>query len=277
MADQRPVHHFFSYEYDDGTDRPLLPAEEGAWSLEGLSHAATLTTHFFLEGQVKRRAPYSDKFAVFVGPPRAGSWMADFYLALQEPSTWAGVVAGLSVNVPTIFKVFNRITRRATGQAVDDDASSRFEEQHSGTFDALVEAVEPSIQRAHRVIKSRRTILSINAGKVGFHLNQATKEYIETSNLDHASSRSRGNVASYNVNNRTGRFYFDHLGRTVPFVIHKEADVRTEVALARSLENYAGSRLANSDIEITYRGIRAIDDRIKRIVIFDANFIFIRR
>lgn len=267
--------HFFTYEYRPANGGNLLPGDEGSWSLEGIAHAATITTNYFVEGRVRRRAPYND-FRIFIGPPRAGSWAADFFVQLQSPGTWAGVAAGLSVNVPTIFRVLKRVADRATGTVPSQDGSEQFEAAHQGTFDALVEAVEPSLIRAHRVIESSST-LSIKAGTANFTFNRKAKEYIETSIKDPGPSMGVGNVASYNVNARTGRIFFEALGRTVPFSIAKDARQGTESALGRSLESYASTRLSNKDIRIEYIPVRAGDGTIKRIVVTAALFLFERR
>ncbi|MFN4230086.1 hypothetical protein [Parvibaculum sp.] len=266
---------FFLYRYEDGSERSLLPADLGAWSLEGMAHAATLTTHFILEGNVRHRAPYSEKFRIYIEPPKRGSWEAQFVLALMSPEVWAGVAAGLSVSVPTLaFKLLRRISNRATGVPAKDDETKAIEETHSGTFDALVEAAEPALKRAHKVIRGERTSIGFSAGRFSFAFNKETKEYIETNEWDDTPSEAKGNVASLNVNNRTGRVFINDLGRSVPFLIHKMADTQTMISVARSLENYASTRLANSNLTFRYRAMRAPDGSIKRIEIQYARFDF---
>jgi hypothetical protein len=270
---------FFRYEYSDGTDDPLMPADEGSWSIEGLAHAATITTHYLLEGRIRRRAPYSDKFRIYIGPPKEGSWVADFFIALSHADVWAGAVAGSVVggalaSTTGAFRLLRRVSNRATGVEPASDITEQFEDQRPGDFDALVEAAEPSLLRAHRVISDNFVTINVSVAGLRFTFNRRTRRYIEQSNLDARATEERGNVASYNVNGRTGRIYFETIGRTVPFTISRQADERTEVALARSLENYAVNRIANRDIDITYRARRAEDGRIKSIIVFDADFIF---
>lgn len=275
MAKPKLVHPMFVYRYDDGSDDHLLPADEGGWSLEGMAHAATLVTHYLVEGKVKHRAPYSDKFKIYIGPPKAGSWEAQFMMALRSPEVWAGAVAGASIGLPTLaFKLLRRVSNRATGVATKSDETRAIEEANPGTFDALVEAAEPALIRAHRVVTTQSTSLNFSAGAFQFAFNRETRSYIETNEFDEQASRSVGNVASFNVNRRTGRIFIDELGRGVPFLVHKDAEQSTIMALARSLENYASTRLANSDVTIRYRAKRAADGTIKNIVIYAANFTF---
>jgi len=266
----------FKYEFEDGTDRPLLPADDGAWSIEGMAHAAIITAHYVFEGRVRLRAPYSDKFRLYIAPPRAGSWTTDFMLAMQRPDVLAGAVAGFGLStVPGVFRLFKRLANRATGVESGVDISQRFEDERTGDFDALVEAVEPSLVRAHRVISERRTTVKASLGPAHFTFDRRTKAYIENIVTDQRETSERVNVASYNVNRRTGRVYFERLQRTVPFTISREAPPRTEIALGRSLDNYATNRMVNRDIDITYRAKRAEKGgRIKSIVIYDAQFIF---
>lgn len=275
MAKNKIVRPMFVYRYDDGSDDHLLPGDEGGWSLEGMAHASTLVTHFLVEGKVRHRAPYSDKFKIYVGPPRSGSWEAQFMLALNSPEVWAGAVAGASVGLPVLaFKLLRRVSNRATGVPTQNDEAKQIEEARPGTFDALVDAAEPALIRAHRVITSQSTTLSFSAGSFLFAFNQETRSYIETNEFDEDASRAVGNVASFNVNRRTGRIFIDELGRGVPFLVHKDADRDTMIALARSLENYASTRLANSDVTIRYRAKRAGDGTIKTIVLYSAHFTF---
>lgn len=274
MVRGRRVEPMFVYRYDDGSGDHLLPADEGAWSLEGMGHAATLVTHFLVEGKVRHRAPYSDKFQVFIAPPTSGSWEAQFLLSLASPEAWAGAIAGAAIGLPTLaFKLLRRVGGRATGVPVPDDETAAIEQAHSGNFEALVEAAEPGLVRAHRVV-SRETEITFSAGGFSFGFNQSTKEYILTNELDIYASSSIGNVASLNVNRRTGRIFLNELGRSVPFLVHKDAGPQTAVALARSLESYASIRLANSDIVVEYRATRAADGTIKKILIHSATFIF---
>jgi len=253
----------------------LLPADEGAWSLEGMAHATTLITHFALEGKIRRRAPYSDKFRLLIGPPRNGSWVADFFIQLAGSEVWAGAAAGAAVSsVPGLFKLIRRISKRATGQEDQDDGASVLEKGKPGTFDALVEAVEPSLLRAHRVIHNERTHIEIRAGGVSIEFDRSTRRYLEMTEIDDAPRIIMENVASYNVNNRTGRVFINQLGRTVPFQLIKEIDKNSEISIAQSLQNYTVNRLANSDLEIRALAKRAYDDRIKSVVIVSARFVF---
>nr|WP_314528507.1 hypothetical protein [uncultured Brevundimonas sp.] len=265
----------FVYRFDDGSDDHLLPADEGAWSLEGIAHAATLVTHFLVEGKVRHRAPYSDQFRIYVAPSRPGSWEVEFMMALRSPEVWAGAIVGASISLPTLaFKLLRRVSARATGVPSRNDETKALEERHQGTFDALVDAAEPSLVRAHRVITNDRTTLSFTSKAFQFEFNRETRKYIETNIKDDHSQVTVGNVASLNVNRRTGRVFIDELGRSVPFLVHKDADDGTMRAMARSLENYASTRLANSDLTIRYRSTRAADHTIKRIVVYSANFMF---
>lgn len=240
-----------------------------------MAHAATLVTHFLVEGRVRHRAPYSEQFRIFVAPPRAGSWEAEFVIALKSAEVWAGAAAGASIGLPTLaFKLLRRVSARATGAATKKDETAAIEERHQGTFDALVEAVEPSLVRAHRVITDRKTTLSFTTKAFAFEFNQETRNYIETNIKDDHTRRTVGNISSLNVNRRTGRIFIDELGRTVPFLVHKDADEGTLRAMARSLENYASTRLSNSDLTIRFRATRSADESIKRIVIYSAEFMF---
>lgn len=273
------ISRLFQWTYDDRSGSNLIPAEDGANSLEGIAHAATISAHFLAEGKVRYRAPYSDKFEILAGPPRAGSWITEFYIALQRPDTWAGAAAGLALTgvgaAPiAVFKLLRRISARATGVPVENDGTERFEDAQHGTFDALVEAATPSLTRAHRAIRSRRTTIRLSTKKLSFEFDRETKDYIETDIREDGSSEARGNTSGYSVNNRTGRFFMDAIQRTVPFILDVNAPPSASVALARSLEAYASNRLANSDIRIRYRGTRAHDGRLKNILIYNAVFGF---
>jgi hypothetical protein len=281
MPDRSDKQHvnFFTWTYDDGSQTHLLPADEGAFSLEGISHAAKVATHYIAEGRVRHRAPFSEKFDIYIAPPQPGSWTADFIMSLSKPDTWAGAVAGIALTsfaaVPIYaYKLLRRIANRATGVLPSSDETSIIEEVYQGNFDALVDAATPSLTRAHRVIRSSNTTLQLKKDDLALQFDLSTKLYIETNFVDDHTSEAVGNTAGYSVNQRTGRIYMDELRRTVPFLLHREAPERASVALARSLEAYASTRAANSDLVFRYQGTRAQDGRLKKILIFDARFAF---
>jgi hypothetical protein len=70
-----------------------------------------------------------------------------------------------------------------------------------------------------------------------------------------------------NVNSKNGRVYLLDEGRTVPFLVHRDADPGTVPTLTRYLNKYANK--TGETVSIRYRPVRHIDGRIKRLLIFD--------
>ena len=70
------------------------------------------------------------------------------------------------------------------------------------------------------------------------------------------------------MNSGYGRAFFHDLGKTVPFIIHKDTEYGTVGAISHSLNCYANKE--PSDIQIQFIRNSSPDGRTKNIIIISA-------
>lgn len=244
-------------------DRHLLDALTGGESLAGFGHALTLVAHYAATEKVKFRAPYSRDVRFYFQKSREGSleWM----LHAASPDNIAlGLGAGGLINL--VSYVF----ARSIGQDSDllDDVDGI--EQRAGDLEALVEAVEPSLRKAHRAIGTTAktiTLFDNSSKKTSVFFDATSKEYLND-DIDAGTSTQDVSIPAMNINSRYGRAYFSDLSRTVPFKVSLDATPRTITELSRALDDYANKN--GVTVNIRFLRIKSSDERLKRIVIYDA-------
>jgi hypothetical protein len=248
-------------------DEHRLDAQFGGESLAGVGHALTLVSHYAATGVVRQRAPYSEETRFYFTAARPGSvdWLMQ--VVVNNPDA---VMVGLGVNGVT--ELVKYVFSRAVGKTpkIEHPVVKALDHDRSGDLEALVEAVEPALKRAHRVIgASAQHITIINGSNnnvlVGF--DAGSKAYLEE-DVDRGRDTQDVSVSSLNVNSRYGRVYFQDLHRTVPFKVDRDARPRTITQLSKALDNYA--KKTGRAVTITFSRIEASDGRLKRIVIHDA-------
>lgn len=255
-------------KYEGGdADQHRIDALTGGESLEGLGRAVSLVSHYVATGEVRQRAPYSREARFLFTANRAGSleWL------LQYVQNNPGEIA-VDLGINGITALVGWLFAKAVGgrSAAVPASVTDLDEARSGDLEALVEAIEPSLRKAHRVIgPSVQQILIINGNNNNVMLNfdHDSKEYLEE-DIDGGRATQDVSIASLNVNSRYGRAYFFDLRRTVPFKIDRYAHGRTITQLSRALDNYAKKN--GIPVEITFTRVLASDDRLKRIIIHDA-------
>jgi hypothetical protein len=153
------------------------------------------------------------------------------------------------------------------GQPVDPNVASQLAPIPSGDLDALAEASAPGLQRVHRWIDSTGKAITISSeDSASVRLDTSSKNYLEYE-ISEGISNQDVTVSALNANSRTGRVYFQDLGRTVPFFISRDATPRTLTNLSRHLTRYVAQ--TNEWFNITFIPIRHADGRLKRIIITD--------
>lgn len=236
-----------------------IEAYSGAVSLEGISRAATLAAHYAVTEDVRFRAPYSNDLEFRIFAPEPGS--------LRFPLKAVANIAAAADKRKLAAALFLALLARSTGQEADPDVAAEISSVPSGDLDALAEAAAPGLQRAHRWIdrNSKKIVVSdVQEGSVT--LDTETKDYLQIEDTGDVMSQDV-TVSALNANNRTGRVYFEDLGRTIPFKVGREATPRTLSNLSKYLNRYVDK--TNEWVSIKYLPIKFADGRMKRIVIFD--------
>jgi hypothetical protein len=241
-----------------------VEAFAGIESAAGIARALTLIGHYVATGQVRHRFPFDDG--------------VKFYLEATEPGSlnWrikviAGTVAiGLATN--GIYDLIKLVTTKAIGEepASISQPVAQLNESKSGDIDALVEAIEPALKKAHYGVGETAIKIQIKESStkdVIVTFNQKSKNYLMDS-VEADDDFQDVSISALNVNDRTGRAYFLDLSRTIPFSVSRDADPKTMRILSASLDRYANKDPAPTRIWFTR--IEAVDERLKRIVIFKA-------
>lgn len=254
---------------DPAEDR--IPAHEMAQSLEGMARGFVLIGHYLSEGKIRRKPPFSENISFYLEPPRRRSWEAVFLAIINSPELLpiGAVAAGIAGNFLTdaIRHIFSRVTGRP--KAASTPELDRIGAERPGDLEALVEAIEPGIARAHTVIGRGASCITIIHGDNNIvNLDRETKDYVRNARMLPDDELLDASVSALNALEGSGRIFLHPLGRTVPFSIARRADPGTIAALSHSLNRYASEQ--PSDVQIRFRRVIVPDGRVKRIVILSA-------
>jgi hypothetical protein len=103
------------------------------------------------------------------------------------------------------------------------------------------------------------------------NFNSDTKRYITTTLRTDLPRTKLVSVGMFNVNTRYGRVYDYEHRRTIPFIVHRQAEARTMGNVGTSLNRYARGTL-DKDVMIKFIAETDVDSRAKRYILLDAWF-----
>ena len=258
-------------------DRHRLPAYAASKSLYGISRSLLLTSTYLVEGKVRQRRYEYNGYNVHLVATRQGSFESLFEVIMSTnmvAQTLTGIAGG--VTTASIIGIYKGISKRVIGKSSPElDALEAKGVLKSGDVGALVEALEPAIIDAHNVVGAGASNITIISGSNNvINYNEASKDYVQTSNLIERPNVKVVSVGSFNVNTDYGRVFDFELNRTIPFTLSKDADPKTVQLLTQSLQNYAyEKKLGHSEkskIAIKFLPIEAVDGRVKKIIILQA-------
>jgi len=242
-------------------DHHRLEAYEGIKSLEGLIRVARIATHYAATGEVRFRAPYTADLEAQISQIINGSFEMLFDYASRMVDRVKADEAKTKAEA-----LFNFLVRRGTGQEDAEDLIVEGTLIPSGDIAAMSEAAESGLKAAHRWIDLDNKRIDVIDHDDVTSLDLATKRYVEEEEMGDEVTRDVS-VAAMNVNSKNGRVFLLDEQRTVPFLVHKDAEPRTVTNLTRYLTKYA--ERTGERVNIRYRPIRHIDGRLKRLIIFD--------
>lgn len=242
-----------------------IEALSGIESAAGLARSLTLIAHYASTGVVRHRFPFSENALVFLEGTEDGSF--NWKMAVQISGALA---LGLSTNA--IYDLTKTVLMRSIGEDHDpsNEQVAALARKKTGDLDALVEAIEPAMKKAHYGIGQTATRIIIsetNNKRVVIEFDQTSKSFLMDS-VDGGLSEQDVSVSSLNVNDRTGRAYFLDLKRTIPFRISKDAAGDTITVLSASLDNYANKTVA--PVRLYFKRVETTDGRLKRVDVLRA-------
>lgn len=218
-----------------------------------------MAAHYAATGEVRFRAPYSDEIEFRISAPIEGS--------LDFPYKVVSKVAGAVADRRLAAALFLALLSRSTGQELPPDVAVEMSSVNSGDLDAMAEAAAPGMMRAHRWIdKTGKSIMIEGETFSDVSLDMETKEYLQTELVGSVTTQDV-TVAAVNANSKTGRVYFEDLGRTVPFKVSRDATGRTMSNLSLYLNHFIDK--SNEWVAIKFNPILFADDRLKSVMILD--------
>jgi hypothetical protein len=254
----------------------MLPAHDGAISIEGVAFSFALLSNYMATGEIRSRGSMSPDISVYLRPARQGSFLQDLVLRVaNEESLFISRVIGKFAPATTtkvITAIATRVLSEVTGQphAATEAEARWLKKLPSGDMEALIDKVEPSIRRAHTVIGEGAGELIITKSKTPLiSFNADTKAWVNTNIQSDGTIERVVNIPAFNANTGNGRAYIAEVGKTVPFSVIREPAQRTYETLGWSLREYARERPSN--IKIICSHITSLDDKIKKLVIEGAS------
>jgi hypothetical protein len=272
-----------SYSFQgDLAGRNVIPAYDGLQSALGLCRSNLIIANYLVEGKVRRKKFQNSNVNFHLMTQQEGSYEfifdlfynAGVYGAAVAPMLAGGVAGNLLTDL--IKYTYDRVlgNRDLISPQIEN-----FVDETGGDVEALVEAIEPSVRLGHTVINHGVMNININLGTRTevpniARLNATTKAYVNE-NVENEGVRSGiFSIASYDVNQNTGRAYHVEMARTIPFVIESVADQNSYSSILESITNYANTRRMNiqmpSQVRLTYHSVDAPDGRIKKIKVISA-------
>lgn len=246
-------------------DDHRIEALSGIESAAGIARTLTLIAHYAATGVVRHRYPFTDRAQVYLEGTEEGSFNWKIAVAI------AGTLA-VGMAESALYDLTKTVIMRAIGEEnePDNEQVKAFSEDRNGDVDALVEALEPALKKAHYGIGQTATKIIIkekHTTEIIVELDERSKSYL-LDNIDGDVTEQDVSVSSLNVNDRTGRAYFLDLKRTIPFRISKDAAPSTMGVMSASLDRYANKTPA--PIRLSFKRIESTDGRLKRVEVYRA-------
>lgn len=224
MAAREPVISVrMHFKYDGGlSSAGQLEIYDAAVALRGISRALALTTHAFVNAEVRSRGERAVGAKIIVHPPTRGSYDQLATVLLDPNNLPATLAVGAAGNALWDFiKVTWSAAVGALAEA-ETPAGRRMQDRIEPVMGELADVLEPAVRDMHRPIQSDdATTMQLIRPRVGtiLTLDEETLAYVTA--VIEADNRVlvSGNVTRYNILSGYGRFYDDTEERTVPFKI----------------------------------------------------------
>lgn len=256
-----------------------LPAYEGSESIRGITRSLIIPVNYLVEQRVRHQQFKFDDFDLVITATRPGS--VEFVYELIFSPAALVVIGGVATACGQGVKEFiTDFTKSTLNRAIGKSATPAIEEAEaegalkSGDLGALVEAIEPALKSAHRSINNgSQKIIIIQGDNNTVNFDARSKKYVNSSSLDKAIRTKLFSVSSYNANSSYGRAFDVDEGRTVPFILESDVDIKTVDAIMSSMRHYAFRRFDNggqSLVAFKYRAILSPDERVKKLIVTKA-------
>lgn len=196
------------------SDVERLDLYDGSDSFHGFARALALVVHAYLNDDVTGRATALKGASLCFGAPRRGSVLFDLMARFtRSPKT-------APVNADTFYDFTRVALARATGD-LDASAQSSYVQRKlladEPFFDELAEALEGSLQHAHRSIDNEDVIVCLERPRSQLILfDKSTSAWVNTRDVNPTIQEFRGNMTRFNTQTGNGRAFIQSIKRIVP-------------------------------------------------------------
>ena len=247
-------------------------------SLEGISWSFSLLANYLATGKIKKSGAMSTAAMIYIEPAKKGSFVSDLIVHVSDPDSLFMTKAVGNFGATTLSAIFGTFVgyalKSVTGQ--QDQLTSQQRRWLSkfprGDVEAMIDAIEASIKRAHTVIGEGAVTLNIKKSTASLlTFDEETKNYVNANIPGLQNTTKLVGVGAYDANSGNGRVFLHEVGKTVSFhVDKKQVSATTRQAISKSLDRYVNE--LPSGIEVVCDEILALDGRIKKLTIHKAKW-----
>lgn len=249
----------------DGVDIDGLDLYDGSASFHGFARALHLVAHAYMNDEVVGRATALKGGKICFSSPRRGSVLFDLVAKFnRKPKT-------APLNPDTFYDFTQVALARATGDLNASAQTSYVERKlrdDEPFFDELGEALEGSLQQAHRSIDNEDVVVSLERPRSSLILfDKQTSAWVNTRDENPNAQEFQGNMTRFNTQTGNGRAFIKSIKRIVPV---RKSDEFKDVSKAWLTWSLHGSNVKTAnDLVFVGRKIASATGETKRILIDD--------
>jgi hypothetical protein len=262
----------FKARFEGGdADDHRVPAYEAVQTLYGLSRGVLIPSHYLLEGKVRHRNISSEKYKLYLQPPRAGSFEALLQFCFVAGASVLNTPMGQNVTASLISEMVIEVIKMTVGvKRTKQQLSSTDKAVPPGDMAAVAAAIEPALRQSHGIINNG--VININfvssaGGSVT--LDQSTKNYINTIHREGRILVGLLSVGRYDANGKTGGAFDPKENRIIPFSVRSDIDRTSVATILKSQNDYAMGQFDpdedGSYVAFQYERVVDSDGLVKRI------------
>jgi hypothetical protein len=257
------------FKYDGGTATAgELEIYDAAVALRGVSRALAITTHAFINEEVRVRGERAVGARILTHPPTRGSYDQLVTILLDPVALPSAIAIGVAGNA--LWDFIKVVWSRAAGILADPSTPTvrRLQDRIEPIVGDLEVALEPALRDMHRPIQTDRQVtMQLVRPRVGtiVTFDDETLSYITPSVEESDIVDVIGNVTRYNILSGYGRMYDDAAERTLPFQVEGDVLHTQRQLLTWSIDQT--QRNLDGKLRFTVRPVRNLRDETRRYLV----------
>lgn len=257
------------------SDKHEVPAFTALDTAHAVSQALMMIVNYAQTGEIRRRNFKDLDIQINLKTSQPGSFEFVFEFSNYAPYLIDAYGKGLAdASWKLIETVFNRATGVNGGGEIEEAADDG--RINPGDLGALIQAVEPSVRRAHSVVNhgANNVNIFIEGDKNQINLDHESKEYMFESIFNDESRSQRFLVTSFDGRNRSGRLFDLEAEQAFTFDLLADANRKSLTVIVDAARAYAlrqkGKFDENMEAVCAFTSIDAPDGRQKRLKVYAA-------